>query len=101
LPKGIPSHDTFRRVFMYMNPESFGKAFMSWTSSLRETIKGEIIPIDGKCLRGSKDSFHKKTAIHMVSAWSESNQLVPQFLSDIIIFSHLDFHLQGLAIHLL
>ena len=76
LPKGIPSHDTFRRVFMYMNPESFGKSFMSWTASLREKIKGEIIPIDGKCLRGSKDSFHKRTAIHMVSAWAESNQLV-------------------------
>ena len=76
LPRGIPSHDTIRRVFMHLNPESFGKAFMLWTQSLRRKFKGEIIPIDGKCLRGSKDWFHGQSAIHVVSAWAEENQLV-------------------------
>ena len=76
LPKGIPSHDTIRRVFMYMNPSSFGQAFIEWTSAIQKKTKGEIIPVDGKTLRGSKSLFHNKNAIHMVSAWAEANEMV-------------------------
>src|SRR5664280_2964179 len=51
--------------------------FISWVNSLRDNnIDKEVIAIDGKTIRGSKDSFHNKSAIHIVSAWANSNQLV-------------------------
>lgn len=77
LPNGIPSHDTINRVFSSMRPRSFEDAFIKWVDSLRdENIKREIISLDGKCIRGSKDSFHEKNPIYMVSAWASENQLV-------------------------
>lgn len=77
LPNGIPSHDTINRVFSSMRPRFFEDAFIKWVDSLRdENIKREIISLDGKCIRGSKDSFHEKNPIYMVSAWASENQLV-------------------------
>lgn len=77
LPNGIPSHDTINRVFSSMRPKFFEDAFIKWVDSLRdENIKREIISLDGKCIRGSKDSFHEKSPIYMVSAWASENQLV-------------------------
>ncbi len=77
LPNGIPSHDTINRVFSAIRPELFERVFAEWTGSLKdENIKKEIISIDGKCIRGSKDSFHERSPIHMVSAWSSENELV-------------------------
>ncbi len=76
LEYGIPSHDTFGRVFRYLNPEVFETCFRSWTQALRERIAGEVIPVDGKCLRGSHDAGLGKQAIYMVSAWATDNRLV-------------------------
>jgi predicted transposase YbfD/YdcC len=77
LPNGIPSHDTINRVFSMLKPDKFEVVFISWVNSLRDNnIDKEVIAIDGKTIRGSKDSFHKKSAIHIVSAWANSNQLV-------------------------
>jgi len=76
LPNGIPSHDTFGRVFSLINPEEFQMSFQSWVQSIREFTKGQIIALDGKQLRGSKDGFLGKRAIYMVSAWAEANELV-------------------------
>ena len=76
LPNGIPGHDTIRRVFERIDPESFNDCFLGWVSSLFEATDGRIIPIDGKTVRGSHDREHGKSAIHMVSAWSMENQLV-------------------------
>lgn len=76
LPNGIPSHDTFGRVFSLMAPEEFQESFRSWVQSIHELTKGQIIAIDGKQLRGSKDGFLGKRAIYMVSAWAEANELV-------------------------
>ena len=77
LPNGIPSHDTINRVFSMLKPDKFEVVFISWVNSLRtKSIGNEVIAIDGKTIRGSKDSFHKKSAIHIVSAWANSNQLV-------------------------
>ena len=77
LPNGIPSHDTINRVFCLIEPSKFEKAFMSWVASIKNTdISKEVIAIDGKTARGSKDSFHNTKAIHLVSAWACSNQLV-------------------------
>jgi predicted transposase YbfD/YdcC len=77
LSNGIPSHDTINRVFSSINPKKFELAFISWVNSLKSKgISGEVIAIDGKTIRGSKDSFHQSKAIHLVNAWACSNELV-------------------------
>jgi predicted transposase YbfD/YdcC len=76
LPNGIPSHDTFNRVFALLNPEHLRTAFRDWVKTLSELIPGDIIPIDGKTLRRTFDEAGKRGAIHMISAWAKSNGLV-------------------------
>ena len=77
LQNGIPSHDTINRVFSSINPKKFELAFISWVKSLKnKEISSEVISIDGKTVRGSKDSFHGTKAIHLVNAWACSNELV-------------------------
>lgn len=84
LPFGIPSHDTINRVFSMLNPRQFEELFVQWTNSLKDKdIKGELIAIDGKTVRGSKDTFHDKPGIHLVNAWASQNQMVlGQFKTD-------------------
>lgn len=76
LPNGIPSHDTFNRVFSRIDPQEFRTCFIAWVKSLEPTLAGDIIPIDGKTLRGSRDRANGHKAIHMVSAWASSSSLV-------------------------
>jgi predicted transposase YbfD/YdcC len=76
LPNGIPSHDTFGRVFSLIDAEEFQAAFYEWVLAVNEITQGQIICIDGKCLRGSDDKRLGKRAIYMVSAWAESNHIV-------------------------
>ncbi len=76
LPNGIPSHDTFGRVFNRIDAEDFQKAFFEWVMAVNTIIQGQIINIDGKCLRGSSDQFLGKRAIYMVSAWASENEIV-------------------------
>lgn len=76
LPNGIPSHDTFGRVFSLIVPEYFQKCFLKWIRSVAKVSGGEIIPIDGKTLRRSHNAKTGKAAIHMVSAWTAKNRLV-------------------------
>ena len=76
LPNGIPSHDTFGRVFAAINPNEFHNAFMEWVKSLSELIKGQVISLDGKTVRRSKDKANGKNALHVVSAWANDNSLV-------------------------
>lgn len=75
LPNGIPSHDTFSRVFALIDPQEFARCFSSWMQALKETIRGTVA-IDGKTLRASYDEREGCAAIHMVSAWSVENRLV-------------------------
>ena len=75
LPNGIPSDDTFNRVFSRLDPEQFEQCFIDWVLSLVELTDGEVIPIDGKTLRGAKANG-KKSPIHMVSAWASNNNMV-------------------------
>lgn len=75
LPKGIPSHDTFGRVFAALDPEQFETAFVSWTQSLTRNLNG-LVAVDGKTVRGSRDTASGKRPVHLVSAWSEANRLV-------------------------
>lgn len=76
LPNGIPSHDTFRRVFSLLDPEHFCECFRHWTQSLRQALSQEIVAIDGKTARGSHDRIRGRKAIHVVSAWARENGLV-------------------------
>lgn len=76
LPKGIPSHDTFGRVFARIKPEEFQKHFSEWVQAIEEFSMGQVIAIDGKNLRRSHDHEAGKAAIYMVSAWATQNQLV-------------------------
>lgn len=76
LPNGIPCPDTFRRVFERINPKVFERCFQKWVQSIVETIGAQVIPIDGKTLRGSYDREQKKSALHLVSAWASEHSLV-------------------------
>ena len=76
LPNGIPSHDTFNRVFNRLDPVEFQNSFLNWVSAASELIGGQVIAIDGKVLRRSHDHGIGKAAIDMVSAWATKNHLV-------------------------
>ena len=76
LPNGIPSHDTFGRVFRHLDPQQWQTCFLSWIQAVNQVTGGQIIPIDGKTLRRSQDKTLGKKAIHMVSAWASENRLV-------------------------
>lgn len=76
LAHGIPSHDTFRRVFMLLSPEKFSGVFLSWTQSLRQAVGAEVVALDGKTVRRSFDVAKGQSAIHLVSAWASTNRLV-------------------------
>lgn len=76
LPRGIPSHDTFGRIFERMNPNEFQNSFKCWIESVTDQTKGQVIAIDGKTLRRSHNQSDDKKAIHMISAWASSNQVV-------------------------
>jgi hypothetical protein len=75
LPNGIPSHDTFARVFAQARSGPVPSiAFLNWIKSISNIMKGEVVAIDGKTLRRSYDSSSDKSAIHMVSAWAQGCQ---------------------------
>jgi predicted transposase YbfD/YdcC len=74
LPNGIPSHDTFNRVFAVLDPKGFLDCFLRWTQSLREVIAQEIVALDGKALRRALRKG--QSAKYVVSAWAEGNGLV-------------------------
>jgi len=76
LPGGIPSADTFRRVFERINPKVFEQCFRRWIESIVEVAGAQVIPIDGKTLKGSYDREQGKSALHLVSAWSSEYRLV-------------------------
>lgn len=76
LPHGIPSHDTFGRVFAQIDAEQFQECFREWIGAVEERTQGQIIALDGKQLRRSHDKTIGKKAIYMVSAWASENSLV-------------------------
>jgi predicted transposase YbfD/YdcC len=76
LPHGVPSHDTFGRVFRHIDPEEVQASFQRWTQSIYERTAGEVMAVDGKTLRRSKDGTLGKDAIEVVSVWATENDLV-------------------------
>ena len=76
LANGIPSHDTFGRVFARLDPLQLEQCFRQWMAALAEATEGRLVAIDGKTIRRSFDQATGKKAVHMVSAWCEANHLV-------------------------
>jgi len=76
LPHGIPSHDTFNRVFAALDPIQFRSCFLHWMRAVAEVLPAQVIALDGKTIRGSHDGPAGKQAIHLVSAWATANRLV-------------------------
>lgn len=76
LSGGIPSHDTFGRVFARLDPRQFEACFLGWVQTLVTRTEGEIVALDGKTLRRSHDRRAGKDALQVVSAWAETNRLV-------------------------
>jgi len=76
LPHGIPSHDTFSRVFARIDPQVLNERFSSWCAQLAQPDEGEVISIDGKTARRSHDGANGRSALHTVSAWAHDAGLV-------------------------
>jgi predicted transposase YbfD/YdcC len=75
LPNGIPSHDTFGRVFAMLDPAALLVSLQNWLSDLRQKLGGKQVAIDGKTLRGSHDGERRPNALHLVSAWATEARL--------------------------
>ena len=76
LPNGIPSHDTFGRVFARLDPEQFQGCFISWVQAVADITEGQVVAIDGKTTRRSHDRAAGKEALQLISAWASANHLV-------------------------
>jgi len=76
LPHGIPSHDTFGRVFAALDPDAFGAAFIAWVRAVAPPTAGQVVAIDGKTLRRTHDRARGRAAVHLVSAWDDASGLV-------------------------
>jgi len=76
LANGIPSHDTFRRVFMLIDPDAFEAGFAAWVGSLADRFEREVAAIDGKTVRRSFDHGREQSPLHVVSAWASEQGLV-------------------------
>jgi predicted transposase YbfD/YdcC len=77
LPEGIPSHDTFRRVFQAVCPQALQRCLIEWLQGVRQAAPaaGEVVAIDGKTLRRTFDRAQSLGALHLVSAWATANGL--------------------------
>jgi hypothetical protein len=76
LPNGIPSHDTFSRVFARSEPQQFQECFLSWVNAIGGELELNVMAIDGKTMKQSYDRNDHQKALHIVTAWSSSHQLV-------------------------
>jgi predicted transposase YbfD/YdcC len=76
LPNGIPSHDTFGRVFARIDPTEFQHSFLNWVGALVLSSDGQVIAVDGKTLCGSGERRNGRAPLHLVSAWATANGIV-------------------------
>jgi predicted transposase YbfD/YdcC len=75
LPSGVPSNDTFRRIFTSINPDEFCRCFSAFISGFSNNLEQQLIAIDGKTLRRSFNNADRTTSLHLISAWACENQL--------------------------
>ncbi len=73
LPNGIPSHDTFGRVFARLNPKHFHPCFLSWAQAVSKLTQGAVVSLDGKTVKASFDRATELSPVHVVSAWCSQN----------------------------
>jgi predicted transposase YbfD/YdcC len=73
LENGIPSHDTFRRVFSLLDAAAFQERFMRWVGGVFRLTSGQVVAVDGKTVRGSGMESSGQRALHLVSAWASAN----------------------------
>ena len=76
LPGGIPSHDTFGRVFARLDPAEFQRCFLAWVRAVLGAAAGQVVAVDGKTLRRSADRLRGRDALHLISAWATASGLV-------------------------
>lgn len=76
LPGGIPSHDTFGRVFARLDPAELQRCFLAWVQAVVGELPPQVVAVDGKTLRGSADRSQGQAALHLVSAWATASGLV-------------------------
>ena len=78
LPNGIPSHDTFRRVFMLIDPDHFERCFLGWVRAVfrHDDAVPRQVTVDGKTIRRSFDRHHGRSPLHLVSAYATGHGLV-------------------------
>src|SRR5215218_9071662 len=76
LPSGIPSHDTFGRVFARLDPAALQHCFVAWVQAVVGELPAQVVAIDGKTSRGSADRSRGQAALHLVSAWATASGLV-------------------------
>ncbi len=76
LPWGIPHADCYRRVFAQIEPEALQRCFQRWVKEIVKDTGGQVIPIDGKTMRGSYDRTSNQSALHVVSAWASTHRLM-------------------------
>jgi predicted transposase YbfD/YdcC len=76
MPDGIPSADTFRRVFERLAPRRFEECFRNWVAALAVDLAGEVVAIDGKTLRGLVEKAGEKTQLHLVHVWATKQKLL-------------------------
>jgi len=70
LPNGVPSHDTFERVFARVDPVAFGRCFTGWMQAWHAKLTGKHLAIDGKAVKGSADKGKGLRCLHLVNAWA-------------------------------
>jgi predicted transposase YbfD/YdcC len=76
LPKGVPSADTLRRVMAALDPQVFAACFRAWVGALASALKGEVIAVDGKAIKGAYEAAHRTTPLYLVHVWATEQRLL-------------------------
>lgn len=76
LPQGIPSADTLRRVFAALEPQAFAACFRSWVGALAGALKGEVVAVDGKALKGAYAAASRTTPLYLLHVWATEQRLL-------------------------
>ena len=76
LRHGVPQADTYRRVFERLDPEALHQCFLQWVNSVVEATGAQVVPIDGKSVKGCDDRNQKQGALHLVSAWASEHRML-------------------------